>query len=1256
MSNENDVRGSPETTTQGYFITLKCGRKIALTELESAGLSYVPCARQTNDKGELEDRPFFAYAHLWGQRSQVRLSSYGRKANAWAMAKWHNSEFPGVQLMTGNPTYRHSKRTTYLYYTSIDIETHMIESYPEQVAEIQELYEASVDGTPCILATKSGGLRLDAYTEYVGKKMSFKDDDGMLLEILADKCLVRIDSRYSMIQGNILEMPTLPKKALQDIHHILSEIATIEESGGKPREVVERSQLGDLAIEWGKDGRSQYFPAQLCQATSHTSTRDTVRFTKHDDGSVDGICFNCGGTWWEIEPQRKPKRRTLQEIIDHAPPIEVRESPSFQHFSKEEKAVVDGVLGISPDAGWHGQTPVFTTRYEYLHPLTQKFKLNGQPSEVEKRRVWSTLFGNCEICGAVTAEWVDRYLLTAGRYCDGCHKDYPLGSYLELELNRKLPNSIVSAYQGFLGDDPEFQDFRLWEPGMLTHLGAGMATGKSTEIYKAMIALATQGLGKGIIAVPLVALARFLAYLLRHRDGARSWGVWHEGCPKSDRFIGDYGAIVCLPSLPRVVEWAEDAGINDRLYLAIDEVDFGYNLLSLAVEQSTAVKKCIRDALFDKGLVVSGQTESTLALEAFAEELACEQIQAFYNTAKPADGSVVMHKHPNVDRKSNSILCGAIDDISDALSAGHNVYSFNSSRRDGDIIAKEFASETPVVYNAYTKGTTRADAVLRNQRLTDSRLFIGTSAAGVGISILDPKALTVVTSGLKYGSRDASMSVQEHVRDRGRCGGSFHYSDYDLPLPVRPTENEKVSLYHEALKQASLKTQQTAGIRKIAYAQALSTLADIQIENFIAYHLGVVGNMPVYQASAIESEPERIDAISACRAEIRRDEKEKRITLAIEFLKTLELLTTSEIRVMSNQGELSVDDRLAHETANAAAQAVGWDNTIHAYHDGEPIKEMPGPEDIGVAIVLVAENINTEKLTKQRRGYLAHQFPKWTADQFQADLENADSQLVLDGAGLEITAINDDRFLGGLLTVLLDRLTGNVFDAASLATAVREVLDADCSTGRTFRSEIVSGALGASAYRKARFLHITDDDRVVDWIKGFIAEWYPARIAKNGDAYTLTHVENLDLRLASFARWLRHQRGVPESTKLDLGIFEATVPPDPNAELKNVARSRREGGEAIKEIAESMNLHPNTVSKWCKGIKPLSPAQRDVLNILSDGAVWKKSDIEARSRFAGQNVRTAIKILLDANMICKIKRGHYQKKEVKHANPHAICN
>ena len=927
-------------------------------------------------------------------------------------------------------------------------------------------------------------------------------------------------------------------------------------------------------------------------------------------------------------------------LLTSAPPASVRETPSFRHFSKEERLIVSGVLSLDPNAGWHGQTPVFTTRYEYLHPLTNKFALNGQPSEVEKRRVWSTLFGSCEVCGALTARWVDRYLLTAGLYCDGCHKDYHLGSYLELELNRKLANSIISEYQGFLGDDPEFADFRLWQPGIMTHLGAGMATGKSTEIYKQMIAFAISGLGRGLIAVPRVSLARFLAHYLRRRDGKRAWGLWHEGCRKVDQFIGGYGAIVCLPSLPRAVKSANDAGV-ERLYIAIDEVDFGYNLLSLAIEQATAVKKCLRDALASTGLVVSGQTESTLALEALAEELECEAVHGFYNTAKPADGNVLMHRYPNTEGKSNVVFCGVIDDISDALKAGHNVYAFCSSRRDGNLIADIYQSENPVIYNAYTKGNPRADAVLKDQRLTDSRLFIATSAAGVGISILDPKARTVVASGLVYGSRDASMCVQEFVRDRGRRGGSFHYTDYDLSLPVRPSENEKVSIYHEALKQAALQKTQlpTAGIRKTAYAQALASLADTQIEAFIEYHLQTVGNMPVFHASALACQPERITAIAKRRSEIRSEEREKRIKTAIGLLKQRDILTTSDIRKRSNKGSLSTEMRLAHETANAVLQAIGWDDKTDLARD------ILNSDALDVAMRLAKENINTEKLAKQRRGYLAVKFPLWTAHQFQSKLEKSDAQLLIDGLGIEMTEIDDDRFLGELLKALLQRLIGRVLDSASLTKAVRAALASDASTGKTFGTEIVSGALGASAYRKARFLQIADDDRLLDWVRSFISQWYPARIAKNKDTYALCHAENLDLRLATVSQWLMHQPSIPDGAQINLDIFQPTELPDSDAGLKNVARFRREVGETIKDISESLNRNPRTIRKWCEGITLLTPAQMEVLSILGDQKIWQTSEIVKHSRFARPNVMTALKKLLDADKIDRIKRGFYQIKK-----------
>lgn len=287
-------------------ITLRCGTQVSLLDIERSHISYVPCG-QVDGK----DQPLLSFSHLWGKRSRVNRSTYGKRWNPYT-----TRDMNGVQLMTGLPTYRR-RDNDYLYYTSIDIEAHMIDAYPEQVAEIQQIYESSSDGKPCVIATKSGGLRFDAYTPYSGKKMSFKDSGGMLLEVLADKCLVRVDNRYAMISGSILDMPTLPKETLQDIYYIIKNLATEEQSDNSLRKVVEKSQLGDLKIEWGSDGRSQMFPTQHCQRTVHKSNRDEVRFTKHADGSIDGKCFNCGEIWWENPPKRLRSAPIRLSVSDH---------------------------------------------------------------------------------------------------------------------------------------------------------------------------------------------------------------------------------------------------------------------------------------------------------------------------------------------------------------------------------------------------------------------------------------------------------------------------------------------------------------------------------------------------------------------------------------------------------------------------------------------------------------------------------------------------------------------------------------------------------------------------------------------------------------------------------------------------------------------------------------------------------------------------------------------------------------------------
>ena len=192
----------------------------------------------------------------------------------------------------------------------------------------------------------------------------------------------------------------------------------------------------------------------------------------------------------------------------------------------------------------------------------------------------------------------------------------------------------------------------------------------------------------------------------------------------------------------------------------------------------------------------------------------------------------------------------------------------------------------------------------------------------------------------------------------------------------------------------------------------------------------------------------------------------------------------------------------------------------------------------------------------------------------------------MSGGGIEITAVADDRMLAEILTELLRRIQNTVFNSTALAKATREVLQMTCSSGNTFEAEIQSGALGASAYRQARFLSFADDDRIVEWVRMFIKEWYPVRIAKSDDNYALQHANDYHLRLSAFHQWLSHQPGVPEGTQRNFEVIEATELPDPDAEKKEKACELRQNGAILKDIAIDLDVPIQTVSRWCQGIKP----------------------------------------------------------------------
>lgn len=295
-----------------YSIQLKCGTVIDLIDLEQTGISYVPCGQV---KGE--DRPLLSFGHLWDMRKQVTRASYGKSANAWALSK-----MTGVQLMTGEPSFRSDNVSPdgYVYLTDIDVEARLIEKYPTVFEDILSVYRGASEGKPCEIETKSGGRRLSAYAPYLDHKRYFRDKIGsddqktMLLEFFSRFGLSRLDHRYKILTGSILALPRLPKEALKEIHALISEVGTenSQKNSTNDAKVVERSQIGSLEINWHENGKSQYFPASHCQATSHKNrNRLTVQFFQVRDG-VLGRCYNCSENWWEKEPTEKSRTAPIR--------------------------------------------------------------------------------------------------------------------------------------------------------------------------------------------------------------------------------------------------------------------------------------------------------------------------------------------------------------------------------------------------------------------------------------------------------------------------------------------------------------------------------------------------------------------------------------------------------------------------------------------------------------------------------------------------------------------------------------------------------------------------------------------------------------------------------------------------------------------------------------------------------------------------------------------------------------------------------
>ena len=191
--------------------------------------------------------------------------------------------------------------------------------------------------------------------------------------------------------------------------------------------------------------------------------------------------------------------------------------------------------------------------------------------------------------------------------------------------------------------------------------------------------------------------------------------------------------------------------------------------------------------------------------------------------------------------------------------------------------------------------------------------------------------------------------------------------------------------------------------------------------------------------------------------------------------------------------------------------------------------------------------------------------------------------------------------------MLLDRLKDEIFESdADLATAIREVLDS-VSQGQTLFGRIKQGGLGAQAYRRARFLKTAGDTYVINWVRTFINEFYPAMLSKRGDNFALVNNKRLSLILESIRCWLsrRVDGELPRLTRL----FDDV---DPQAEKKEKARGLRKAGATLQTIMTVLDEGYGTVQDWCKDIMVEKETVRG--NASKKRAKKNAEDVQLKSR------------------------------------------
>ena len=864
----------------------------------------------------------------------------------------------------------------------------------------------------------------------------------------------------------------------------------------------------------------------------------------------------------------------IQSDEDNSDPL-----PEFRHFTAEERIVANKVISVSTNGQW-------STRYP--------FSWNGQPQNATRRRLYTKAFRTCRDCGKRCAPWIDRYKLIAGTHCEGCHKDALIGSYLEYELQRTSKRSIVSDFEGYISNDPAVNnDLPMWAEGTMTHLGAAMGTGKTTLIFNKTYESEEYN-AITVILVPRKSLALAIWSEQRrnpkNRYGYDGWGLFYGGSDKNVRKVGRYGVIGTISSLPVILRQMIRENVQDQpTYIFVDEIDFATSLIHADILKNTSikVKDLMRRIINQNGIVVAGQTEMTITLESAAAELDIDpdnNLYSYYNRAPEVDATAEVRLYPQERGMKNKAIAGMRDTINDDLNKGLNVYAHCDGRRVAQLIAK--LREDSLLYDRYNRSDERNLDLLYRRHLNTGRLFASSNAVDVGISLYDENAVThvgMIENPLIYGS--IASAVQKGLRNRSKQKIMMHYIKYNNPLPLAPDSAIHKSKIHEILKLDEGEELPTHLIELKAKQYALETLATDQPETFIAEHWNKAGYQTVL-TQAILIEPEHIDKVKEQRKELIDEEKEEVTERALDIIENLEVKTDAEIRNQGEQGRLTPipTEQLAHELANQALQAAGWDDDVERWIDGTKLTNsivFQGIQEAQweCAKLFITHGCEYGEMKSQRNGYIGVHYNDITHETLQ--LEKLKGEI-------DITHIEDDRMRAGLLVEFLKSLQQTPTPLDDMASAIIHCFQSRYGNQR-FSALMKDGSLGLNWSTHARFVMLgtdaTPNETHIELAQKFIRRYYPAYIAKADEEYMLILTERAPILFQIFECYIHHaydDKPVKQNAELT-PIYTAI--PNTNQEAIDTAQNMKQQGLTLRQIAEKVDKSIGWVQKHTKGIQ-----------------------------------------------------------------------